>query len=149
MYLNFSNFRGRTSAGGGGDKPWSKNGDKCWIGGGIDTIFAGWGDPQSPRKNPGRHIFLMRKPHLRKKTYTVYQVMIQTFIGRSHKYFELPAFTIVYQSDWTFHDYDNWVSVSQDVAAEVLEHLSLTFWFWNLSTVNLRGYNWMHLAHRS
>ena len=25
MYLNFSNFRGRTSA--GGDKPWSKNGD--------------------------------------------------------------------------------------------------------------------------
>ena len=31
MYLNISNFRGRTSA--GGDKPWSKNGDKCWMGG--------------------------------------------------------------------------------------------------------------------
>ena len=31
MYLNFSNFRGRTSA--GGDKPWSKNGDKCRMGG--------------------------------------------------------------------------------------------------------------------
>ena len=31
MYLNFSNFWGRTSA--GGDKPWSKNGDKCRMGG--------------------------------------------------------------------------------------------------------------------
>ena len=37
MYLNFSNFRGRTSA--GGDKSWSKNGDKCRMG--IDKIFAG------------------------------------------------------------------------------------------------------------
>ena len=46
MYLNFSNFRGRTSAG-GGDKPWSKNGDKCQMGG-IGKIFAGWGDPPSP-----------------------------------------------------------------------------------------------------
>ena len=48
MYLNFSNFRGRTSAG-GGDKPWSKNGDKCRMGG-IDKIFAGWGNPQSPQE---------------------------------------------------------------------------------------------------
>ena len=47
MYLNFSNFRGQTSAGGGGDKPWSKNGDKCRMGG-IDKIFAGWGGPPSP-----------------------------------------------------------------------------------------------------
>ena len=51
MYLNFSNFRGRISA--GGDKPWSKNGDKCPMGG-IGKIFAGWGDPKSPQeKNPG------------------------------------------------------------------------------------------------
>ena len=50
MYLNFSNFRGRTSAGGGGNKPWSKNGDKCWMGGGIDKIFAGWGTPSPPGK---------------------------------------------------------------------------------------------------
>ena len=45
MYLNFSNFRGQTSA--GGDKPWSKNGDKCRMGG-IGKIFAGWGGPPSP-----------------------------------------------------------------------------------------------------
>ena len=31
MYLNFSNFWGRTLA--EGDKPWSKNGDKCQMGG--------------------------------------------------------------------------------------------------------------------
>ena len=49
MYLNFSNFRGRISAG-GGDKPWSKNGDKCQWGGGIDNIFARWRDPQSPQE---------------------------------------------------------------------------------------------------
>ena len=48
MYLNFSNFWGRTSA--GGDKPWSKNGDKV-SDGGIGKIFARWGDPQSP---PGK-----------------------------------------------------------------------------------------------
>ena len=51
MYLNFKNFRGRTSA--GGDKPWSKNGDKCRMGG-IGKICAGWGDPPVPprKKNP-------------------------------------------------------------------------------------------------
>ena len=51
IYLNFSNFRGRTSA--GGDKPWSKNGDKCQMGG-IGKIFARWGDPPSlpPGKKP-------------------------------------------------------------------------------------------------
>ena len=48
MYLNFSNFQGQTSA--GGDKPWSKNGDKCRMGG-IGKIFAGWGDPPVP---PGK-----------------------------------------------------------------------------------------------
>ena len=53
MYLNFSNVRGTNLGGGGGDKPWSKNGDKCRMGGGIGKIFAGWGDPQSPpEKNP-------------------------------------------------------------------------------------------------
>ena len=54
MYLDFSNFRGRTSA--GGDKPWSKNGDKCRMGG-IGKIFAGWGDPQSP---PGKKTLVVR-----------------------------------------------------------------------------------------
>ena len=50
MYLNFSDCRGWTSAGGGA-KPWSKNGDKCrmW---GVDNFFARWGDPQSPQKKP-------------------------------------------------------------------------------------------------
>ena len=46
MYLNFSIFGG-TNLGWGGDKPWSKNGDKCLMGG-IGKIFAGWGYP--PRK---------------------------------------------------------------------------------------------------
>ena len=50
MYLNFSNFRGQTSA--GGDKPWSENGDKCRMGGGIGKIFARWGTPSPPRKKP-------------------------------------------------------------------------------------------------
>ena len=49
MYLNFSNFRGRTSA--GGDKPWSKNGDKCRMGGGELAKFSPDGGPPSP---PGK-----------------------------------------------------------------------------------------------
>ena len=49
MYLNFSNFRGPTSA--GADKPWSKNGDKCWMGE-IGKIFTRWGTPSPPRKKP-------------------------------------------------------------------------------------------------
>ena len=36
---------------GGGDKPWSKNGDKCQMGG-IGKIFAEWGTPSPPRKKP-------------------------------------------------------------------------------------------------
>ena len=63
MYLNFSNFRGRTSAG-GGDKLWSKNGDKCQMGG-LAKFLPDVGTPQSPQeKNPAcmhgrnRHIFL-------------------------------------------------------------------------------------------
>ena len=51
MYLNFSNFRGQTSAGGGtslGPKTGTSVG---W--GEIGEIFAGWGDPQAPQeKNP-------------------------------------------------------------------------------------------------
>ena len=46
MYLNFSNFRGRTSA--GGDKPWSKNGDKCQMGGDWQNFRRMGGDPPSP-----------------------------------------------------------------------------------------------------
>ena len=45
MYLNF-NFWGRTLPG-WGDKPWSKNGDKCrW--GGLTTFLADGGDPPVP-----------------------------------------------------------------------------------------------------
>ena len=49
MYLNFSNFRGRTSAG-GGQALAQKRGQVS--DGGIDNIFAGWGDPQSPQEKP-------------------------------------------------------------------------------------------------
>ena len=51
MYLNLSNIWGRTSAG-GKDKPWSKNGDKCWMGG-LTKFSPDGGTPQSPPKNPG------------------------------------------------------------------------------------------------
>ena len=51
--MYFSSFWGQTSAG-GGNKPRSKTGDKCRIGG-IDKTFAGWGEPPSPKekKNTG------------------------------------------------------------------------------------------------
>ena len=49
MYLNFSNFRGQTSAG-VGDKPWSKTGTS--VGWGIDKTFARWGTPIPQEKNP-------------------------------------------------------------------------------------------------
>ena len=45
MYLNISNFGGRTSA--GGDKPWFKNGDKCLMGDGQNFHQMG------REKNPG------------------------------------------------------------------------------------------------
>ena len=51
MYLNFSNFRGWTSAGGGGGKPWSKNRDKCWMGDWQNCCQMG-GSPSPPRKKP-------------------------------------------------------------------------------------------------
>ena len=47
MYLNFSNFRGQTSAGGGqalGPKPGTS------VGWGIGKIFARWGTPPVPRE---------------------------------------------------------------------------------------------------
>ena len=52
MYLNFSNFRGQTSAG-GGQALVQKRGQVS-DGGGIGKIFAGWGDPPVPpqEKNP-------------------------------------------------------------------------------------------------
>ena len=43
MYLNLSNFQGRTSA--EGDKPWSKNGDKCRMGG-LTKFLPDGGTPQ-------------------------------------------------------------------------------------------------------
>ena len=50
MYLNFSNFRGRISA--GGQALVQKRGQVS-DGGGIGKIFAGCGDPQFPQeKNP-------------------------------------------------------------------------------------------------
>ena len=50
MYFDFSNFRGRTSAG-GGTSLGPKTGTS--VGWGIDKIFTGWGDPQvPPGKNP-------------------------------------------------------------------------------------------------
>ena len=52
MYLNFSNFRGRTSAGGG--KPWSKNVDKCRMGGLAN--FRPMGGPPVP---PGKKHYIV------------------------------------------------------------------------------------------
>ena len=43
MYLKFSNFRGLTWAGGGGQALVQKRGQVS--DGGIGKIFAGWGDP--------------------------------------------------------------------------------------------------------
>ena len=48
--FKFFKFSG-TNLGWGGDKPWSKNGDKCQMGG-IGKIFAGWGGP--PQSPPGK-----------------------------------------------------------------------------------------------
>ena len=56
MYLNFSNFRGRTSAGGGLAlvQKWGQVSD----GGGIGKIFARWGRPPHPpqEKNPDQKL---------------------------------------------------------------------------------------------
>ena len=48
MYFKFSNFRGQTSAGGGGQALVQKRGQVS--DGGIDNIFARWGDPHPLRK---------------------------------------------------------------------------------------------------
>ena len=53
MYLNFSNFRGRTSAG-GGQALVQKRGQVS-DGGGIGKIFARSGDPQSPQEKTLLH----------------------------------------------------------------------------------------------
>ena len=47
MYLNFSNFGG-TNLSWGGDKPWSKNRDKCRMGG--LTKFRRMGGPPVPKE---------------------------------------------------------------------------------------------------
>ena len=54
--FKFFKFSG-TNLGWGGDKPWSKNGDKCQMGG-IGKIFAGWGGPPQspPGKKPCMHV---------------------------------------------------------------------------------------------
>ena len=48
MYLNFSNFEDEPRLG-GGDKPWSKNGDKCRMGG-LAKFLPDGGPPSPPRK---------------------------------------------------------------------------------------------------
>ena len=64
MYLNFSNFRGRTSAG-GGDKPWSKNGDKCQMGGDWQNFRRMGGErppmsPPPPGKKPWSNVLFWK-----------------------------------------------------------------------------------------
>ena len=57
MYLNFSIFRGRTSAG-GGQALVQKRGQVS-DGGGIGKIFARWGDPPVPQeKTLSTNLFL-------------------------------------------------------------------------------------------
>ena len=51
MYLYFSNFQGRTSAGGRGTSLGPKTGDKCQMGDWQN--FSWMGDPVPPGKNPG------------------------------------------------------------------------------------------------
>ena len=50
MYLNFSNFRDEPRL--GGDKPWSKNGDKCQMGGGgeLAKFSPDGGTPSPPQE---------------------------------------------------------------------------------------------------
>ena len=63
MYLNFSNFRGRTSAGGGGQALVQKRGQVSGGGGDWQNFRRMGGPPQSPRKKtlvsiemyPGKH----------------------------------------------------------------------------------------------
>ena len=53
MYLNLSNFWGQTSAEGGQRQALVQKRGQVSDGEGIDKIFAGWRDPQSPQeKNP-------------------------------------------------------------------------------------------------
>ena len=58
MYLNFSNFRGRTSAGGGGTSLGPKTGTSVrW--GGIGKIVAGWGGPPQEKTLHRHHGHIM------------------------------------------------------------------------------------------
>ena len=52
MYLNFSNFRGRFSAGGGQALVQKR---EQVSDGGVDKSFAGWGDPSPPPPPPGKN----------------------------------------------------------------------------------------------
>ena len=49
MYLNFSNFWGQTSAGGGGGQALVQTQGQV-SDGGIDNIFARWGTPSPPQE---------------------------------------------------------------------------------------------------
>ena len=49
MYLNFSNFLVQTLV--GGDKPWSKNGDKCRMGGDWQNFRRMRGPPSPAQEN--------------------------------------------------------------------------------------------------
>ena len=55
MYLNFSNFRGQTSAG-GGQALVQKRGQVSDGGGGLAKFLPDGGTPVPPRKNPGLNL---------------------------------------------------------------------------------------------
>ena len=50
MYLNFSNFRGRTSAGGGGQALVQKRGQVSDGGGGLAKFLPDGGTPSPPQE---------------------------------------------------------------------------------------------------
>ena len=83
MFLNFSNFRGRTSAGGGtslGPKTGTSVG---W--GGIGKIFAGWGEPpQSPpqEKNPDSNNVSATKKNVKGSTTSSISKSFEVKYGR-------------------------------------------------------------------
>ena len=65
MYLNFSNFRGRASAG-GGQALVQKRGQVSDGGGGIGKIFAGWGGPPSPPPRKKTLLLIKINSHIKK-----------------------------------------------------------------------------------
>ena len=82
MYLNFSYFRGRTSAGGGEQALVQKRGQVS--DGGIGKIFAGWGDPPSPPRKK-------RKPALERHFLAKIMFFKENFIVNT---FQFPCMTL-------------------------------------------------------